>query len=85
MYSLELLNFFSSFFVVLFGWAPIGKYLRECNVNISFDNKDAVKIIQSTAKSIPFLEALEALWQRDIKPRINTRDEYKRRQLTIKF
>ena len=64
---------------------PIGKHLRECDVKISFDNKDAVQIIQSTAKSIPFLEALEALWQRDIKPLINTRDEYKRRQLTIKF
>ena len=36
---------------------PIGKHLRECNVNISFDNKDAVKIMQSTAKRIPFLES----------------------------
>ena len=40
---------------------PIAKHLRECDVKISFDNKDAVKIIRSTAKSIPFLEALEAL------------------------
>ena len=59
--------------------------LENVDVKISFDNKDAVQIIQSTAKSIPFFEALEALWQRDIKPLINTRDEYKRRQLTIKF
>ena len=39
---------------------PIGKHLREY-VKILFDNKNAVEIIQSTAKSISFLEALEAL------------------------
>ena len=64
---------------------PIGKHLKECHVKISFDNKDAIKVIQSTAKSIPFLEALKLVWQKDIKPLINTRGEYKRRQLTIKF
>ena len=57
---------------------PIGKHLRECDVKISFDNKDAVKIIQSTVKSISFLEVLEVLWQRDIESRIKTREEYKR-------
>ena len=45
---------------------PIGKRLREYDVNISFDNKDAVQFIQSIAKSTPFLEALEALWKREI-------------------
>ena len=64
---------------------PIGKYLRECDVKISFDNKDDVQIIQSTTKSIPSFEALEELLQRDIKPLINTQDEYKGWQLTIKF
>ena len=45
---------------------PIGKRLREYDVNISFDNKDAVQIILGTVKVIPFLEALEALWKREI-------------------
>ena len=51
-------------------------YLRECGVEISFENKYAVQIIQATAKGVPFLEALEALWQMDIKALIITRDKY---------
>ena len=64
---------------------PISKHLRECVVKFSCDNKYADQIIQATVKIILFLEALEALWQREIKPLINTRDEYKHRQFTIKF
>ena len=61
---------------------PIGKHLREWGVKISFDNKDVAQIIQATINIFLYLEALIALWQRDIKPPISTREEYK---LTTKF
>ena len=62
---------------------PVGKHVRLCGVTPTFENGDDVIILQSTARSIPFLETLEALWQREIKPTINTKDEYRSRELTI--
>ena len=44
-------------------------------VKLSSDSK--------SSKSIMFLEILEALWRRDIKHLIKTRDEHKRRYLSI--
>ena len=64
---------------------PFGKHIRLCGVSLAFDNKEHVSIIQSTHRSIPFLEALEALWQKEIRPTINTKDEYRSRELTIKL
>ena len=64
---------------------PFGKHIRLCGVSLAFDNKENVSIIQSTHRSIPFLETLEALWQREIRPTINTKDEYRSRELTIKL
>ena len=64
---------------------PIGKHIRLCGVQLNFADKEAVSILQATNRSIPFLEALEALWQRDLKPQLNTRDEYRKRELTIKL
>ena len=42
-------------------------------------------ILQPTTRSIAYLETLEALWQREIHPSINTKDEYRSRELTIKL
>ena len=64
---------------------PIGKHIRLCGVQLNFADKEAVSILQATNRSIPFLEALEVLWQRDLKPQLNTRDVYRRRELTIKL
>ena len=65
--------------------APYGRHIRLCGVNPKFENDSDVSVIQSTNRSITFLETLEALWQREVKPTINTKDEYKRRELTIKL
>ena len=62
---------------------PYGKHIQLCGVNPSFES--VVKILQSTCKSIPYLETLEALWQRELKPQINTKDEFRKRELTIKL
>ena len=60
-------------------------HIRLCGVQQNFADKEAVSILQATNRSIPFLETLEALWQRDLKPQLNTRDEYRRRELTIRL
>ena len=44
-----------------------------------------VKILDSTIKSISHLETLEALYIREIKPVLNTKDEFRNRQLLIKI
>ena len=60
---------------------PFGKHIRLCGVCLAFENKESVTIIQSTPRSIAFIETLEALWQREIRPTINTKDEYRSRAL----
>ena len=64
---------------------PFGKHIRLCGVSPVFDDKKDVSVLHITTRSIPFLEALEAFWIREICPTINTKDEYKRRELTIKL
>ena len=64
---------------------PLGMHVRLCGVTPKFEDKDDMTILQSTTRSIPFLETLEALWQRELKPLINTKDEYKSRELTIRL
>ena len=44
-----------------------------------------VEILHRTTRSVAFLETLEALYIREIKPEINTKDEYRSRELTILF
>ena len=46
---------------------------------------DDVTILGSTCRGEKYLLTLEALFQNDIKPSLNTKDEYKSRTLTIKF
>ena len=43
------------------------------------------EILTSTSRSQDFLMALEALWVRELDPKINTKDEYKTKELTIKL
>ena len=44
-----------------------------------------VMIIDRTIKSEQCLMSLEALWINKLKPKLNTKDEYKSRTLTIKI
>ena len=49
------------------------------------NDKAAISILHATHGSILQLMTHEALWIREIKPSINTKDEYKRRELTIRL
>ena len=42
-----------------------------------------VEILASTTRSDTYLFTLEALWQKEERPSINTKDEYKRHELTV--
>ena len=54
------------------------------NCNVVLEEKD-IEILGSHSKSETHLLTLEALFINEIKPTLNTKDEYKRRILTLKF
>ena len=60
----------------------MAKHLKECQTTITYDN---VEILASTSRGQNYLETLEALYIRQHNPQINTRDEYRARELTIKL
>ena len=64
---------------------PVGQHFNLCGASSDFFSEDVCAVIQSTHRSILYLETLEAIWQRKIKPKINNRDEFRKRELTIKF
>ena len=64
---------------------PFGKHIRLCGASPVFTDKKDVNILHTTTRSIPYLETLEALWIRETKPIINTKDEFRSRELTIKL
>ena len=53
-----------------------------CQVDLT--NND-IDILGSTSKGEKQLLTLEALYQKDISPNLNTKEEYKSRKLSIKF
>ena len=57
-------------------------HFTQCGKTI--DN-ECIRILDSSTKSDSYLLTLEALWIRDIKPQMNTKDEFKRRELIIKI
>ena len=59
---------------------PVKTHLASCRTTL--DEND-VKILQSTSRGEAFLLTLEALHIRERKPTINTRDEYRSRELII--
>ena len=61
---------------------PIKGHKNDCNVEFSTDN---VTLLGSTARSEKYLLTLEALFQYEIKPTLNTKEEYKSRTLTLRF
>ena len=54
--------------------APMKTHLKDCNIKISFDD---IEILHQTARGNIHLMTLEALYIRDLKPTINTKDEYR--------
>ena len=42
-------------------------------------------VLDTTTNSDSFLLTLEAIWIRDIKPKINTKDEFRSRELIIRI
>ena len=61
---------------------PVKEHLTKCETKLTEEN---VTILGSTTKGEVHLLTLEALWIRELKPKINTKDEYRSRALTIKW
>ena len=60
---------------------PMKTHLAECRAEI---NEQNAVILHQTARGEEYRLTLEALYIREIKPTINTKDEYRSRELTIK-
>ena len=61
---------------------PVESHFKACNSSLTMDD---VKIIAMSSKCNFKLMTLEALFIKDIKPSINTKDEFRSRALTIKI
>jgi len=61
---------------------PMKSHLSQCNTTLT---EEHVEILKSTSRGEAHLLTLEALYIEDIKPTINTKEEYKSRALTIKI
>ena len=62
---------------------PVRKHFEACVKRLA--KFTDVEILHRTSRSVAFLETLEALYIRELQPKINTRDEYRSRELTILF
>ena len=62
---------------------PVRMHFEPC-VQRKAVSSDMV-ILHRTTRNMAFLEALEALYIREIRPQLNTRDEWRSRELTILF
>ena len=61
--------------------APVSLHMKSCGHSLSMDD---VSILTTCTKSVVQLMTFEALYINQLKPELNTRDEYKRRVLVIK-
>ena len=61
---------------------PMKTHLAECATTLSDDD---VEILQTSSRGEAYLLTLEALHQKERKPAINTKEEYRSRELTIKL
>jgi hypothetical protein len=64
---------------------PVGKHAYKCGVLMEICLQDNVEILAQSSRSCQFLETLEALWQDELRPTINTKEEWRSRELTIKL
>ena len=61
---------------------PMKSHLSQCSTTITEENVDKLKTL---SRGEYYLLTLEALHIRELKPQINTKDEYKSRELMIKL
>ena len=61
---------------------PVRNHLKICNTKTTDED---IKILTSTQRGEEYLLTLEALWIDELNPSLNTKDEYRRRSLTIKL
>ena len=57
---------------------PVQQHFKDCDM-------DLISFLGTTSKGEITLLTLEALWIRDVKPQLNTKDEFRSRALTIKL
>ena len=62
---------------------PVGKHFNSC-VGTKPEIED-VTILQQTPRTVDYLLALESLFIKEREPELNTKDEYRSRQLTLNF
>ena len=60
----------------------IGKHAEECNTDVTIDN---FKILTKTNRDNDFLKTLEALFVRELKPDLNTKEDFRNKELRLKF
>ena len=61
---------------------PVKEHFENCGVRL---NEENLSILSVSKHGEIELLTLEALWIRQLKPSINTKDEFKSRELTIKL
>ena len=64
---------------------PIDQLLKSKVVYQNKINEQCIRILTSTHKGESTLLTLEALWIREIRPTLNTKDEFKSRELIIQI
>ena len=62
---------------------PVRKHFEPCAGRKAMFSD--MSILHRTTNSVAFLETLEAIYIREVKPTLNTRDEWRSRELTILF
>ena len=60
----------------------IRKHADACNTEVTMDD---FKILTKTNKNNDFLETLEALFIRELKPSLNTKEDFRNKELRLKF
>ena len=59
---------------------PMKTHLAKCRTTI---DEDDVKVLAASTRGEPYLKILEALWQRRLKPKLNTKKEYRGHKLLL--
>jgi hypothetical protein len=62
----------------------VGKHLRNCGTLTAVGVED-IEILAQSTRGTEYLMTLEALWQDELRPTINTKEEWRSRELTIKL
>ena len=61
---------------------PVGSHLKQCSETIACEDTE---ILAASNRGENHLMTLEALWINQLRPQLNTKDEYRSRTLTIKL